>query len=80
MSVSSKVKFVCVLPVERRKMPRQIRTRLRQIVCSKLMPKALAFLGAAVDGVRKRNADEERKTGLNGVVQPHACPFNVASG
>src|ERR1039457_5669309 len=42
-----------------------------------LMTEALPILGAAVDGIRKRDADQKRESGLNGVVKTHACPFDV---
>ena len=44
VSVSSKVKFVCGLWVERRKIPRAISTRLRHKVCKRSLPKLFPLL------------------------------------
>ncbi len=43
-----------------------------------LMAEALAFLYAAVDGIRKSDADQKGEPRLDGVVESHASPFNVS--
>jgi len=42
-----------------------------------LLAEALAFADAAVDGVGKRDADQESESGLDGIVKAHSSPLNM---
>jgi hypothetical protein len=58
--VSSNVKFVIGRPIERRKMPRQISTRLRHTACASISgnPCPLARLAAIENGTAAPTSSE----------------------